>query len=191
MKRSILTNKKGFELSINFVVMLIITLIVFGGCMAIAYKLLNSVNNIKTKMDKQTEDRLESMITSSNEEVIIAFNKKEVHAGEAAVFGLGITNINIGATKNFSVNITRSIKVFADGHTEEFDDLGWIYIKQSDIGEIRNNNHQIVSLVIVPPDNAAPGVTYVFDVKVTYKNNSDYVNYPLRNPIQKIRVVVI
>jgi hypothetical protein len=187
---SILTNKKGFELSINFIVMLIITLIVFGGTLAIAYKLLKSTGDLKASMDKQTEERLELMITNSNEEVVIAFNQKEVQGGEAAVFGLGVTNM-LNSRKNFSVTITPSTAINKDGSEVYGWTDRWIYVSNDDIGEIKNNDHKIKSIVIIPPKDAAPGVTYVFNVNVFYKSGATDIAYPLKEPTKKVRVMII
>ena len=187
-------NKKGIELSINFVVILIITLIVFAGSITIAAKLMSRINVYKEAMDKQTEDRLESMINSGNEEVVIAFNKKDVRGGESVVFGLGVLN-KLGVQKDFKVNVTPSQAVAKDGSVipdfTSTNPLGWSFLSSMDIGSIKNNDHKITPLVIISSKNALPGATYIFDVKVTYQDGSNYLPYPSREPIKKIRVTVI
>lgn len=187
---SILTNKKGIELSLNFIVMLIITLIVFGGTLAIAYKVMSKTDALKADMDKDTQDRLESIISNGDEEVIIAFKNKEAKAGNPVTFGIAVSN-TLGKERDFSYNLTPAIKVLKDGTSSNWDGAGWVYLKTDNIGLIKNNDYMLTPFVIITPKNAASGSTYVFDVKVMYKDDGGTLRpYPARNPINKIRVIL-
>ncbi len=190
-----LSNRKGIELSLNFIVMLIITLIVFGATLTIAFKVMNKTNNLKASMDSQTQASLESMMTSGNDEVAIAFNKKDASPGEPVTFGIGVLN-TLGSTKTFTVTLSPSTAIKKDGSEDtsfktKAASNGWIFLQSDTIGVIKNNAYMIKSIVIIPPKSGSgviTGTTYVFDVKVTHDSNQAY---PLGDPIKKIRVTIV
>ena len=190
-------NKKGMELSINFIVILIITLIVFGGCLYIAANLFKNIDKLKDQMDKQTQDRLESMITSGNEEVVIAFNKKEVKIGDAAIFGIGVLN-TLGSQAEFSITIQPSQAFDIKGQQlpnfGPSDKGGWRYLASDNIGSIENHDYKTRSIVLITSANPVQGATYIFDVQVYYKTTptSTPTPYPLgASSVKKIRVSII
>ena len=86
-------NKKAVELSINFVVMLIIAIVVFGMGIVLFTKFFQQAEDIKTNLDEQTRKELESKMMSSSEEVIVYPTSLTIRKGKADVIGVGILNI--------------------------------------------------------------------------------------------------
>lgn len=183
-------NKKGIELSINFVVILIITLVVFGGTLAIAIKVLKGADEMKKGLDKQTEERLQSMLTSGSEEVAIPFTNKDTKQGEPVVFGIGVLN-TLGINAEFQINIEQGTAVNKDG--EEISPGTWTFITPTNIGAVRNNDYKISSIVLIPSSNIVNGGTYVFNIRVKYRKDQydTWHAYPVNDPLKKIRITIV
>ncbi|MBI2545945.1 hypothetical protein HYV81_02085 [Candidatus Woesearchaeota archaeon] len=96
-------NKSGIELSINFLVVVILGLALLTMGIAMFSKFFRGAEAIKDKYNAETEAQLESLL-SSGEKVAIPFTKRNVIAGETAVFGVGILNI-IGKEELFVVDV--------------------------------------------------------------------------------------
>lgn len=185
-------DKKGLELSINFMVMLILTLVVFVGITFIAKNIVDSTYKVKAELDKETEQRLVDLITSGSDEVVIAFYQKEVKISKTENFGVGILN-NLGSEMSFRLNVTGGIAVKSDGTEIESDDWdkSWKYVYLSDIGTLKNNDYTTVPILIRVGNDAVRGATYVINVKVESYDGTNWIPYPMRSPINKIRVKVI
>jgi hypothetical protein len=97
-------NKKGLELPINMIVLLIISIIIFIGGIALVWKMFGGAGEIQSGIDLQTKSQIEAMLRDSNEIVAIPINKKTADLGKDSTFGLGIRNINTDE-RGFSVVI--------------------------------------------------------------------------------------
>lgn len=185
-------NKKGIELQVNFVVILILTLIIFGSSIMIAYKILNSTNKLKDQVDATTQARLESLLINGNDEVVIPFNKKDdLNKGDSAVFGVGIVNM-LGTNTEFQIKTTLYSAFDSTGNPVP-DTGAWTYSysgsNPESVGFINNNDHKIINLVFIPK-TVTPGNTYVFNVEVFYNCDSTCKPYPARDRIKKIRITI-
>ena len=69
-------NRKGIELSINFIVMLILALAVFSGGIMFATKFFGHAEKVRASMDAQTEKQIEKLLDSGSP-VVIPINTKE------------------------------------------------------------------------------------------------------------------
>lgn len=156
--------KKGFELSINFLVVLIITLVVFIFAIAFAYKFFGKAGEMKASIDQRTKSEIQTLIMSQGMKVAVYPTQISMYAGESESLGVGILNV-LGSEKEFAVTLecTKCIS-----ETECFcNDMQWVI--QSPI-TIQNNKDEIVAGVIGAADDAESG-TYVFDINVEYGDN--------------------
>jgi hypothetical protein len=94
-------NKKGIELSINFVVMLIIALVVFGMGIVLFTRFFQEAENIRDNLDDQTRRELEAQMMSSSEQIVIYPTSLTIRKGKADVIGVGI--LNVGDSDKFTV----------------------------------------------------------------------------------------
>lgn len=99
-------NKKGIELSINFVVMLVIALAVFGMGLILFTQFFSVANEIKENLDEQTRQELTQKMMSSSEQVIVYPTLITLQKGHTDVIGVGI--LNIGGTTEFQINTNYS-----------------------------------------------------------------------------------
>ena len=96
-----MTNKKGIELSINFIVMLIIALVVFGMGLMLFKKFFVSAEGIKEDLDDQTRKELQAKMMSSPEQVVIYPTSLTIKKGRGDVIGVGV--LNIGGDTTFTI----------------------------------------------------------------------------------------
>jgi hypothetical protein len=170
--------KKGFELSVNFIVIIIISLVVFVGGIVFTNKFFNLASDYKDTLDKDTEQQIENLLNDGSK-VAIAFEKKKVVRGSSAIFGLGINNVK-PTQETFEVTMTFS-KAYSANNSEitetskNYINTHWIF---ASIGTYLAEPHSHVAVPIhvqsqgLINDNAAiiKG-TYVFDVCVCTTHN--------------------
>jgi len=156
-------NRKAIQLSVNFMVILIITLIVFGMAMYLLNMFFGTAKEIKENIDTQTENEIQRVLFSG-ERVAMPINRKEIKRGSSGVFGLGILNVESGP--EFTIKIESGPLILQDNTKIESDQvdpkLGFLpeYKKT-----VKNNEHVVVSVPVRVPRGAAVG-TYILDLYV-------------------------
>lgn len=153
-------NKKAIELSVNFMVVLIITLVVFGMALYLLKLFFGTAQQMKQNIDTQTEREIQRLLFTG-EMVAIPINQKEIKRGSSEVFGLGILNVNSGP--EFTIKINQGPLILKDGTKDDSPDpLGFMteYTKT-----IKNNEHVIVPVPVRVPRGASIG-TYILDLCV-------------------------
>jgi len=94
-------NKKGIELSINFIVMLIIAIAVFGMGLMLFRQFFIQAEDIKQNLDEQTKAELTQKMMSSSEQVIVYPTQLTIKKNSGDVVGVGI--LNIGTNTDFDI----------------------------------------------------------------------------------------
>lgn len=167
-------NRKAFELSVNFLVMLIISIVIFGGALYMVKQFFSSTQEIQKKVSAEIEAEIERRLVESGEQVAIPLNKAKLGLRESYAFGLGILNM-LGEEKTFSIkmNFDRAFTKFNEPITltdGSFINKNWIF-EELPPATIKNNDYEIVPLTVVADNRmsedstTAPG-TYVFNVCV-------------------------
>lgn len=86
-------NKRGIQISITFLVVIIVTVILFGIALYFSGLIFSTGQSIGESIDRRTADQIEYLVKSENAIVAIPFNVHETDLGDFAVFGVGIRNI--------------------------------------------------------------------------------------------------
>lgn len=177
--------KRGIQLSVNFIVILIIALAVFSFGIKMMYDLMYKAEEIRQDVDENTEREIEAAL-AGGEIVSLPINHKESDVGESATFGLGIFNIE--ETQDFTIEMdfesayNQKTKAPISVNGQE-----WIL---ADYGPytIAKNEQKIIALPIRIPKNVESGKTppgvYSFNVRVKRESGKQYGN------LKKIRVSV-
>ncbi|RMF55464.1 hypothetical protein D6745_02080 [Candidatus Woesearchaeota archaeon] len=179
--------KAAIQLSVNFVVVLIIAVIVFGLGLTFAYRLLSTASDIEEGFDADTNAQIEAML-NSGEAVAIPINRAYLKKGKAHVFGLGISNKGLGpGVTTFDVQVTQSAYFNLDG-VKESKDFSNFFESTPQSYDIVNNEHKKVPIPIrvqneLADSSPTPFGTYVFNVNVSV-NGTQY------GSLQKIYVEV-
>jgi len=156
-----INNKKAIQLSINFMVILIITLVVFGMAMYLLNMFFGTARDIKENIDTQTENEIQRVLFSG-ERVAMPINRKEIKRGSSGVFGLGILNVDVDPPE-FTIKIEEGILVQNNQKTDP-DPTPPEFV--SDYKKtIRNNEHVVVSVPVRAPRGSLVG-THILNLYV-------------------------
>ena len=83
-------NKKAFELSINFIVILIISIVIFGFGIKFIYDLMYRAGELSNMTQKQIDDQLENILCDSSERICIGTSTRNIRPNKIGVFTIGI-----------------------------------------------------------------------------------------------------
>jgi len=180
-------NKKAFLLSINFVVILIISIIVFTIGLYVVNRFFEFAKEEKLRWDDLTRREIDAAL-DSGDRIAIPRYKKTLANGEFASFGVGILNVLQGGERDFRVRIDF---VLASDRTGEFCNAGspgdcgnpdsWlrtVYDETPPINftlQIKNNEKRdfLVGVDVI----GAPSGTYVFNVDIDYDDAGAWKDY--------------
>jgi len=155
--------KKGIELSLNFLVTIIIVLTIFTFGIKFIYNFTKDASDLESLTTEQLDLRIENLVCGTDK-VCIGSNRKSISKGDFDVFGIRI--INIYDTQEFNINskVTKLIK-----NNEEIVDtssLNKINLKYRGSVLIEKNDEVSLGLgVEVAKD--APSGTYIIDVEIS------------------------
>ncbi|RME77750.1 hypothetical protein D6774_03360 [Candidatus Woesearchaeota archaeon] len=102
--RKILSNKKGIELSINFIVMLVLAIAVFTGGLLFINKFFSEAEEIRMSIDAQTQRQIANLLDDGSP-FVIPIRTQEVQNGEFVQFAVGVFN-NGAAGEEFTLDVT-------------------------------------------------------------------------------------
>ncbi len=156
-------NKRAMELSANFLVMVILGIAMLSMGTVFVRKMFTGASDLKTSLDKQTQEELENLLTAG-ERVAIPFTKKEVRAGETAIFGLGLLNI-LGEDSDFVVAVSCASVVPSGTCVSD------IILAQPPT--IKNNGQHKMSIVIPTDKTTTSRGTHILDVEICNDNPSN------------------
>ena len=180
MKRHL---KKGFELSLNFLVTIIIALVILGFGVRFVYNLASQATQMSDITTEQLDKKIGELLCDSSEMVCIGVDKKTIQKGKYDVFGIKIVNIQDG--RNFMLSVT---PVGYTKNNEPITDVGLdkIQVKYKDNFFIERNGQKEIGLGVEVAKNANSG-TYILDAKVMVTDNGAEVQYA---GLHKIYVLV-
>jgi hypothetical protein len=99
--------KKAFELSATFMVILILTIVIFTGSIYFTKNFFASAQEMKGSLDADTQAEIESLLYRQNALVGLPLNRKSVPVGQSTTFGVGVRN-TYEDTKEFYMTIAFS-----------------------------------------------------------------------------------
>lgn len=115
-------SKKAFELSINFLVVVIISLVVLGFGIKFASKLTQQASDIQKKSTEQLDAEIGDILCGFDK-VCVNPERILLNRGKSGLIGIKITNIFSDAPdKNFGIAIDSPDKCFVgkDGNAKEY-----------------------------------------------------------------------
>ena len=166
----IMNKKAAIGLSVNMLVIIIISLVILGAGISLLYKFIGGAQDIKGQLDMKTQAELEHLLVDQGKRVALPLHVANVVAGESHVFGIGILNVDTQA-HDFFINV--SLSRVSDESKEDITDNvnidGWLLYNEELIRIQQNEHHSESILVSVPED--APRGEYIFKARVY--NNED------------------
>lgn len=197
--------KKGIELSINVLIVVILSIAILVMGIVFFNKFLTGAEKIRKGYDQRTAEELENLLVQG-EKVAIPFPKQDARKGDTVIFGLGIYNsMKDEPSYEFRVNVQCSTAFkekteHSEYCTSYFSGGDNIVYNQNDL-TIKNNERHKMPIAITFPKNVEEG-TYIFNVCVCYgaaagtcqgsdtcKKDPDFPTN-LHDPVHKMYVTV-
>jgi hypothetical protein len=173
-------NKRGIELSINFLVSLILAIAVFAGGLVFAGKFFSKAEQMRTSLDSQTEKQIEKLLDSGSP-VVIPVNSKEIFRNKFGTFGVGVLAQSTGVY-SMTVGFKNAYKPDKSMIAASAD--SWLQVPVTELKLTKNQKGKLLIGVTVP--KGADKGTYIFDVKVTFAADSGSTPTQYDNPLQFI-----
>ncbi len=107
-------SKKGLEMSIGLIVLLILSIIIFSLSLYFLFKWFGSAEELKAEIDKSTHEQIINALKTGNQLVAIPIAIQEEKKGSAVTFGVGVRNL--AAEKQFSMATTFSGAYLPNGN---------------------------------------------------------------------------
>ena len=174
-------NKKAaIGLSINTIVVIIISLVILGGGIAFLNKLIGGAEDIKLKMDLKTDQQLEYLLVDQGKQVALPLHRATVERGDNHVFGIGILNID-PEVNSFSIEVSLSKLLDSGGketalsNSEKFAIIEESVLFNTEPLIIEESEHHKEAILVTIPTNKPSG-TYIFNAKVIDQNGEQYGN---------------
>lgn len=170
-------NKKAFQLSINFVIIIILSIVIFIFGISFLNQIFTGAEKTREAYYQQFDKQIQDLMCSSLERVCIPKERAVLSRDNIAVFGVGILNV-LGSAEDFEISVSFDSAYANNGDLicDNQDESGcgnpsdWpMYI--ADPFSIENNKQ--VNHAVVMDVSAAPSGTYIFNVNIQY-DSTDY-----------------
>lgn len=186
-------NKKGIELSINFIVGLILGIILLSLGLAFTIKMFKGTDDLGKGFLPDGMDIEADNCIQRNDKVCIPFINRDTLPEQTVSFGVVINNI-YGKKAKFRV-ITEFKGAILDNEVE-LDDIELEKWTLQDEGVVLENNDNYIAEVPIRPPSRTKAGTYVFNVFVCFDSTEAVSNKcpsgtsSLYSPIQQVTVEV-
>jgi len=156
--------KKGIELSVNFLVVLIISIVIFGFGARFIYTLASEATGLSKLTLDELDKRIGELFCEGSDKVCLGIDRKVVRKGELGVFGLRL--INVLDSQEFTIVLTKSKAFDKEGTEITSTDNKLIYFpKDARPIDLKRNEEGDIGFGIEVPKNAVSG-TYIFDINI-------------------------
>ncbi|PLW79957.1 hypothetical protein C0585_04685 [Candidatus Woesearchaeota archaeon] len=174
-------DKKGIELQVNFLVMLIFAIIVFGFGIKLANDMFAKGTEYTREVDKDIEKEMSEMLTNGKP-IAIGYNQKTMDAGDSGIFYLGLIN-KYSTPINYVVVVEDKIAAVDERNNELSIPYPYDNASKWTISQIPNGldaapytlqvNEDVVEPIPVGVQKGVPNGLYMFTVAVYYSTNMD------------------
>ena len=152
-------------------VVLILTLVIFGFGIKFAYDLLKSANDLSSMSQEDLDAKIGELLCESNERFCFGEQRKTIESGDMDVFGVKILNI-LGNKYSFTTTVTRGIYINKDGVSETTQTPSTLTIMpETTETDIPNFEDRTITIG-VQVNEGSPG-TYVLDVEIICDSGTD------------------
>ena len=161
-------NKKSIELSLNFLVVIIISIIIFGFGIKFISGLFSQANELRDITFDQLDERIGDIICEGSERVCIGIDKKTIEKGKFDVFGVKI--LNVINYEEFEIKVSPSSPI---GYKKNNDPISGPLLNVNPKNRpltIKKNEEKIVGIGVEAPSNALSGI-YILNVDIMTTSN--------------------
>lgn len=175
-------NKKAMELSLNFIVIIIISIIIFGFGIRFISNLSSEAVKIQDIAIDDLDERISNVVCEGSDRVCIGNERMPIRRKELGVFGLKI--LNVLDSQEFEVTVTPSNPLGYKKDNTPITNPPLLVNPPSRNVYIGKNEEAKVAIGVQVPPNAASG-TYILNVDIKLKQTGE-----LYSTVQKLYVDV-
>jgi hypothetical protein len=168
MKQHKFFKKGSLELSVNFIVVMIICLALIGVGFFLLAKGSDAFEKEYDKIKTQRESQIRTAMARSGESVLVYPNTITLNRGEGYIFSVGITN-NKGVDENFQVKVETPAGQETDNEI--------LYAPREEYFLVKNGETKFIPLKITSSKARGPK-SYVFNVCVFAESNPGSMQCP-------------
>ncbi len=177
--------KAAIELSANFIVIIIISIVILAGGLMLFFKIKDSAQSYADKLDSQTQDKLRSVMLSNNYKTAIYPTDITIDNNKAELIGIGITNIyDVRTTFRIRLMYVKEYDSYNNlvGTISDISTLGTYYTLSNSTVDIAPYDQTTKGMLLRMPSNTTSG-QYVYTINITsntqaYGLQQVYVNNP-------------
>lgn len=157
--------KAQLELSANFLVIIIISVIIVAGGLVIFFKLKGTASKYVDTVDSQTQEELKAMMLKNNYDVAVFPSDITLNKGDSSVVGLAVSNY-LDSSMYFNVT-TKSIYYFATSSSTKNDvsSQASSFVTYHDIGIVKSKNQGNKNVLVQIPSDASSG-QYIITLQI-------------------------
>jgi len=168
-------SKRALQISINFIVMLIMAVVIFGFGLYFASTLFAKGGDISEQAFDKFDQQIEDLTCGSASKVCVPVQTKEAIGGDPVIFGIIIENVV--ETAHFIISVEPSSYVNKLGKREDIGDWSGNFLFKptaEEPRELKIKYREKRNLgVAIQPEGAQSG-TYAFTIKIQYDPSPDY-----------------
>jgi len=169
-----MNKKAAIGLSINTLVVVIISLVILGGGITLLYKFIGGAEDIKAGLDTRTSQELERLLLDQGKQVALPLHVATVERGDSHVYGIGILNIGPESSFRIDVELSKVIDLNENDITDRVNSVeDWLLYDVVPIS-IKENQHRKEGILVNVPNEALVG-QYIFSVRV-FEGDIQYGN---------------
>lgn len=172
-------SKKGIELSLNFLVILIISLVIFGFGIYFIRQLSSQATDLADITMNELDQRIGDLICEGSSRVCIGIERQVIQKDKIGVFGVKILNLEDAQQFEVTVQPSNPIGYDSDNRpiqkTGSFNGLSIVpslYTAGRAV-TIDKNEDETIGIGIQVPKQAPPG-TYIFNVDIKDGSGNTY-----------------
>ena len=176
-----MVNKKSIELSLNFLVIIIISIVMFGLGVRFISKLSSQATELKDLTIAELDQKIGDLLCEGSERVCVGIDRKTIKRTKFDVFGLNV--INILDSQNFDIIVSRPSP---SGYTKDKKDIPSDNLVVNPVTRsifIEKNGEADLGIGIQVPADAVSGA-YIFNIQILTQDGRQY------SSIQKLYVDV-
>ena len=189
-------NKSAVELSVNFLVIIILSITIFGFGIKFVYDIFDKAIDLQKMTEKELDDQIGEMNCQPTEMICLPKDMINMRLGQLEIIGIRILNMDRALPEiNFITKVELVKFISKDGTTvkepgptdwADYDVIEVYPNSREDL--ILQNKEKKLAIGFQVPKNNVPKGTYVFDISVWKENNLTPLN--LYDGTHKVRIIV-
>jgi hypothetical protein len=169
-------NPRGaIALSINMIVMIIISLAILAGGIVLLNNLIGDAGGLIDELNQETKQRLNELLTEQGKQVALPFHTADLDRGDHHIFGIGILNTGqVGNTFRLTIEFDKLNDASGNSVNLDLNPEDWARFDREDL-TIKSGENELKSILIEVP-KSAPSGKYFYKARIVLPNGETYGN---------------